>query len=43
MTPGFAAAWTLAWLTAWLFAFPIVLFASPLARRLVQHLVDAQD
>lgn len=37
--PDFAALWTRAWLTAWLFAFPIVLFAAPMARRLVERLV----
>jgi hypothetical protein len=37
--PGFAALWASAWLTAWLFAFPIVLFAAPMARRVVERLV----
>jgi hypothetical protein len=36
---GFAALWTSAWLTAWLFAFPIVLFAAPVTRRIVERLV----
>jgi hypothetical protein len=38
--PGFAALWISAWLTAWLFAFPIVLFAAPMARRAVDRLVS---
>ncbi len=36
---GFVGFWTRAWLTAWLFAFPIVLLAAPIARRMVQALV----
>jgi hypothetical protein len=36
---GFTGLWTGAWLTAWLFAFPIVLVAAPMARKLVEHLV----
>jgi hypothetical protein len=37
--PGFTALWAGAWLTAWLFAFPTVLFAAPMARRVVERLV----
>ena len=37
---GFTGIWTSAWLTAWLFAFPIVLLAAPLARRVVEQLVE---
>lgn len=36
--PGFAGAWLAGWLSAWLFAFPAVLAAAPLARRLVAAL-----
>lgn len=36
---GFANLWFSAWLAAWLFAFPVVLFAAPLTRRLVHYLV----
>lgn len=39
LIPEFAGLWTGAWLTAWLFAFPVVLFAAPLARGLVERLV----
>ena len=38
--PGFAALWAQAWLTAWAFAFPIVLFAAPVTRRVVERLVE---
>ncbi len=38
MGAGFADVWVNAWLTAWLFAFPIVLFAAPLTRRLVARM-----
>jgi hypothetical protein len=37
--PAFTALWISAWLTAWLFAFPIVLFAAPVTRRIVERLV----
>lgn len=33
--PGFLGFWASAWLTGWLFAFPAVMVAAPLARRLV--------
>jgi hypothetical protein len=39
VVPEFGAVWAGAWLTAWLFAFPIVLFVAPLARRLVERVV----
>ncbi len=31
----FLALWTGAWLTGWLFAFPVVMVAAPLARKVV--------
>jgi hypothetical protein len=36
---GFAAIWSDAWLVAWAFAFPTVLVAAPVARRLVDGLL----
>lgn len=36
----FLAVWTRAWLTAWGFAFPAVLVAAPIARRVVALVVD---
>jgi Protein of unknown function (DUF2798) len=36
--PDFASLCASAWLTAWLFAFPIVLFVAPLARKAVERL-----
>lgn len=39
LVPGFPSMWIAAWLTAWLFAFPIVLFVAPVARRLVQRVL----
>lgn len=39
VTSGFVGLWAKAWLAAWLPAFPIVLFAGPLARRVVQTLL----
>lgn len=40
--PGapFVAMWASAWLTAWAVAFPAVLVAAPLARRVVNVLVE---
>jgi len=35
-----AGLWTSAWLTAWFVAFPVVLVAAPLTRRMVALLVD---
>ncbi len=32
---NFLALWTTTWITAWLVAFPVVLIAAPLTRRLV--------
>ncbi len=32
---GFLGLWATSWLAAWLVAFPVVLVAAPLARRLV--------
>ena len=36
---GFTGAWIGGWLTAWAIAFPIVLVAAPLTRRVVARLV----
>lgn len=35
---GFAGPWMGAWLSGWLFAFPAVMLAAPLARRVVAWL-----
>ncbi|AYM96852.1 DUF2798 domain-containing protein [Acidovorax sp. 1608163] len=35
---GFAGLWMNAWLSGWLFAFPAVMLAAPLARRVVAWL-----
>ena len=40
--PGFLSLWLTSWLTAWLFAFPAVLVVSPVARRLVRSLLQAE-
>lgn len=37
---GFTDVWVKAWLTAWLFAFPIVLLAAPLTRRVVARITQ---
>ncbi|HQR97636.1 MULTISPECIES: DUF2798 domain-containing protein [unclassified Polaromonas] len=42
MGPGFLSLWITSWLTAWLFAFPAVLVVSPVARRLVRSLLQAE-
>ncbi|MDP1564781.1 MAG: DUF2798 domain-containing protein [Polaromonas sp.] len=42
MGPGFVSLWLTSWLTAWLFAFPAVLLVSPVARRLVRSLLQAE-
>ena len=39
LAPGCVGLWAAAWLTARLFAFPTVLVAAPLARRVVAKLV----
>jgi hypothetical protein len=41
--PGqdFAGAWAGAWLSGWLFAFPAVMLAAPMARKLVALLTAA--
>jgi hypothetical protein len=36
---GFVHLWLRSWITAWLLAFPVVLAAGPLGRRLVQALL----
>ncbi|MDH4416717.1 DUF2798 domain-containing protein [Acidovorax sp. HMWF029] len=38
---GFVGPWMSAWLTAWLFAFPAVLLAAPLTRRVVTWLITS--
>jgi hypothetical protein len=40
--PSVLAVWTSSWLTAWLFAFPVVLIAAPLTRRVVEGLLSAE-
>lgn len=35
LTADFWMLWLSAWITAWLFAFPVVMLAAPLARRMV--------
>ncbi len=40
--PGFLSLWLTSWLTAWLFAFPAVLLVSPVARRVVRSLLQAE-
>ena len=37
---GYVTVWISAWLTAWLVAFPVVLVVAPLARQMVERLVD---
>ncbi|GDY34197.1 DUF2798 domain-containing protein [Acidovorax sp. NB1] len=37
---GFVGLWMGAWLTGWLFAFPAVMLAAPLARRVVARLTQ---
>lgn len=37
---GFVDLWMGAWLTGWLFAFPAVMLAAPLARRVVARLTQ---
>lgn len=39
---GFPGLWLGAWLTAWVFAFPVVLFVAPVARRIVGRMMDAE-
>lgn len=41
LVAGFGEAWFSAWLTAWAAAFPLVLVAAPLTRRVVQRWVGA--
>ena len=36
---NFLSVWFSAWLAAWIIAFPIVLFAAPQVRRIVQRLI----
>jgi hypothetical protein len=40
IAPGFFGLWATGWMTAWLVAFPVVLVAAPLARRVVGALVE---
>lgn len=39
--PEFPNLWIGAWLTAWVFAFPVVLFVAPVARRIVGRMMDS--
>ena len=39
--PGFVPLWLGGWLVAWPVAFPAVLLLAPLARRLVQRVLEA--
>lgn len=41
LVDGFLGTWINAWLPSWLIAFPVVLVAAPVARRLVGVLVKA--
>jgi hypothetical protein len=41
LADGFLDAWVGAWLASWLVAFPVVLLAAPIARRLVGLMVKA--
>ena len=38
---GFLRRWIGAWLSSWIVAFPVVLGAAPVARRIVHRLVKA--
>jgi len=42
LVPGFPGLWLGAWLTAWVFAFPVVLFVAPVARRIVGRMMSAE-
>jgi hypothetical protein len=39
--PGFVMLWLGAWLVSWLVAFPTLLLALPLVRKLTSYLVEA--
>ncbi len=41
--PDFLTLWMGAWLPSWAVAFPSVLIAAPIARRLVARLVKTED
>ncbi len=41
--PGFPGLWFAAWLTAWIFAFPVVLFVAPVARRIVSRMIVSEE
>ncbi len=40
---GFLSLWLQAWLASWLVAFPSVLLAAPVARRLAQWVIERVD
>lgn len=42
LVAGFPGLWFGAWLTAWVFAYPVVLFVAPVARRIVSRMMDAE-
>lgn len=42
LVAGFPGLWFGAWLTAWVFAFPVVLFVAPVARRIVSRMVVSE-
>jgi hypothetical protein len=42
LVPGFPGLWFGAWVTAWFFAYPVVLFVAPVARRIVGRLMDSK-
>lgn len=42
LAQDFPGLWLGAWLTAWVFAFPVVLFVAPVARRIVSRMMDAE-
>lgn len=41
LVAGFPGLWLGAWLTAWVFAYPVVLFVAPVARRIVGRMMDS--
>ncbi|NJO38159.1 MAG: DUF2798 domain-containing protein [Rhizobiales bacterium] len=41
--PGFAANWLSAWVLSWLVAYPAILLALPVTRRLVGLVVEPPD
>lgn len=43
LVEGFFGLWIGAWLPSWFFAFPVVLFVAPIARRIVERLVSKKN